>query len=41
VDELIRACGLPASTVNVALFSLEMKRLVRQMPGKIFVRNPR
>jgi DNA processing protein len=39
IDEVIRACGLPASTVSVALFSLEMKRLVRQLPGKLFVRN--
>ena len=39
VDEVIRASGLPASAVNVALFSLEMKKLVRQLPGKLFVRN--
>jgi DNA processing protein len=39
IDEIIRASGLPSSTVNVALFSLEMKRLVRQLPGKLFVRN--
>jgi DNA processing protein len=39
VDEVIRASGLPASAVNVALFSLEMKRLLRQLPGKQFVRN--
>jgi DNA processing protein len=39
VDEVIRASGLPASAVNVALFSLEMKRLVRQLPGKLFVRS--
>jgi DNA processing protein len=39
VDEVIRAAGLPASGVNVALFSLEMKRMVRQLPGKLFVRN--
>lgn len=38
VDEVIRATGLPASTVNVALFSLEMKRLARQAPGKLFTR---
>jgi DNA processing protein len=38
VDEVIRASGLPASAVNVALFSLEMKRLVKQLPGKLFVR---
>jgi DNA processing protein len=39
IDEIIRASGLPSSTVNVALFSLEMKRLIRQLPGKLFVRN--
>ena len=39
IDEIIRASGLPSSAVNVALFSLEMKRLVRQLPGKLFVRN--
>jgi hypothetical protein len=35
----IRAPGLPALAVNVALFSLAMKRLIRQLPGKMFVRN--
>ncbi len=39
VDEVIRKCGLPSSAVSVALFSLEMKRLVKQLPGKLFVRN--
>lgn len=39
VDEVIRAASLPASAVNVALFSLEMKKLVRQLPGKLFLRN--
>lgn len=39
-DDIIRATGLPASATNVALFSLEMKRLIRQLPGKLFVRNP-
>jgi DNA processing protein len=38
-DEVIRKCGLPSSAVSVALFSLEMKRLVKQLPGKMFVRN--
>lgn len=38
IDEVIQSSGLPASTVSVALFSLEMKRLVRQLPGKRFVR---
>ena len=37
-DELIERTGLPASAVSVGLLSLEMKRLVRQMPGRIFVR---
>ena len=39
IDEVIRASGLPSSAVSVALFSLEMKRLVKQLPGKMFVRN--
>ena len=39
IDEVIRASGLPSSTVSVALLGLEMKRLVRQLPGKLFVRN--
>jgi len=39
VDEVIRQCGLPASAVSVALLSLEMKRLVRQLPGKIFLKS--
>jgi DNA processing protein len=38
MDEVIRACGLPASAVSVGLLSLEMKRMVRQLPGKLFVR---
>ncbi|MEY2408015.1 MAG: processing protein [Verrucomicrobiota bacterium] len=38
-DDVIRLCGLPSSTVSVALFGLEMKRLVKQLPGKRFVRN--
>lgn len=37
-DELIRASGLSTSAANVALFSLEMKRLVRQAPGRRFTR---
>ena len=39
IDDVIRKSGLPSSTVSVALLSLEMKRLVRQLPGKMFVRN--
>jgi DNA processing protein len=39
IDEVIRRSGLPSSAVSVALLSLEMKRLVRQLPGKMFNRN--
>jgi len=39
IDEIIRKSGLPASAVSVALLSLEMKRVVKQLPGKLFVRN--
>lgn len=39
IDEVIRQSGLPASAASVALLSLEMKRIIRQLPGKIFVRN--
>jgi DNA processing protein len=39
VDEVIRRSGLPSSAVLVALLSLEMKRLIKQLPGKMFVKN--
>ena len=39
IDEVIRNSGLPSSAVSVALLSLEMKRVVKQLPGKLFVRN--
>ena len=39
IDEVIRKSALPSSAVSVALLSLEMKRLVRQLPGKVFLRN--
>lgn len=39
IDDVIRRSGLPSSAVSVALLSLEMKRLVQQLPGKLFVRN--
>jgi DNA processing protein len=38
IDEIIRRSGLPSSTVSVALLGLEMKRAVRQLPGKVFTR---
>jgi DNA processing protein len=39
IDDVIRKSGLPSSAVSVALLSLEMKRLVRQLPGKLFAKN--
>ena len=39
IDEVIRQSGLPSPTVSVALLSLEMKRIIRQLPGKLFVKN--
>ncbi|MBI2948220.1 MAG: DNA-protecting protein DprA [Verrucomicrobia bacterium] len=39
IDDVIRQSGLPASAASVALLSLEMKRLVKQLPGKLFVKN--
>ena len=39
IDEVIRRSGLPSSSVSVALLCLEMKRLIRQLPGKMFVKN--
>lgn len=39
IDDVIRQTGLPSSAVSVALLSLEMKRLIRQLPGKLFAKN--
>jgi len=39
IDDVIRRSGLPSSAVSVGLLSLEMKRVVKQLPGKLFVRN--
>lgn len=38
VDELVEESGLNSSEVLAALFELEMKGFVRQMPGKHFVK---
>ena len=37
VDELVAATGLPASACAATLLGLEVKRLVKQLPGKRFV----
>ncbi len=39
IDDVIRKSGLPSSAASVALLNLEMKRLVKQLPGKMFLRN--
>lgn len=39
IDELIQRSGFAPSVVSVTLLGLEMKRLIRQLPGKLFVRN--
>jgi DNA processing protein len=39
IDEIIRTSGLPSSAVSVALLGLEMKHVIKQLPGKLFVRN--
>ena len=39
IDDVIRKSGLPSSAVSVALLSLEMKRIVKQRPGKMFLKN--
>jgi DNA processing protein len=38
IDDVIRRSGLPSSTVSATLLGLEMKRLIRQLPGKRFAR---
>jgi DNA processing protein len=38
MDEVTRLTGLTSSAVAVGLLGLEMKRLVRQLPGKLFLR---
>lgn len=40
IDNLIRLSGLPSSQVQVALFGLELKKQVQQLPGKLY-RRPR
>ena len=39
VDELVELSGLSSSEVLAALFELEMRGAIRQMPGKHFVKS--
>jgi DNA processing protein len=38
IDEIIERTGLSSAQTSVLLLNLEMKRLVRQLPGKVFAR---
>ena len=38
IDVITRETGLPSGTVSSTLLRLEMKKLVKQLPGKVFVR---
>ncbi len=38
IDEIARKCGLPMQTVSSTLLRLEMRRLVKQVPGSFFVK---
>ena len=38
IDEIATKCGLPSANVSSTLLRLELKRLVKQLPGKYFVK---
>jgi len=38
IDDIIRASGLTSAAVSATLLALEMKRVVKQLPGKQYVR---
>jgi DNA processing protein len=38
MDDIIRVSGLTSGCVSATLLALEMKRLVRQLPGKVYAR---
>jgi DNA processing protein len=39
MDEIIRRSGLTSACVSATLLALEMKRIVKQLPGKVFARS--
>jgi len=39
LDEIVQGAGLPTSEVMPLLLTLELKKIVKQLPGKFFVRN--
>jgi DNA processing protein len=40
MDEIIRATGLTSAAVSATLLALEMKRVVKQLPGRRYARHP-
>jgi DNA processing protein len=38
VDEIIEGCALPASRASAGLLMLELKGLIRRLPGNMFMR---
>ena len=40
IDEIIQRSGIGASSATVALLQLEMRHLVKQLPGKVFRQAP-
>ena len=38
VDKIVESTGLPAQTISACLLQLEMKRLIKQLPGSHFTR---
>ena len=38
IDQVILKCGLPTPTVSSTLFVLELKKFIKQLPGKHYVR---
>ncbi len=38
IDRIIATCGLPTAAVSSTLLALELKKLIKQLPGKHYVR---
>jgi DNA processing protein len=38
IDQLCQLAGLPSNRVSAILLTLEIKGLVKQLPGKVFAR---
>ena len=39
LEDIVRMSKMPISTVNTVLLNLELKGIIKQLPGKYFVRN--